>query len=206
MAIAAIAGPGRGLPHGPARGAPHILGLRDGAVATVRFVAPQDRAELQDYFRSLSPRSRYNRFTGARGGLSDQEFDELLRTGEQGRFAVVARIGVGGTSTIVSEARYAFDGTAGSLEFGLSVHEAFRGQGIGLAMLVNLECRARALGAGWMFGDTLWTNDEMQGLARKAGFALSNTPGDWREIRLRKPVAARPCAGAWRDASQLMIA
>ncbi|MDR3469601.1 MAG: GNAT family N-acetyltransferase [Xanthobacteraceae bacterium] len=206
MAIAAIAGHGGGLPRGPAGGAPHILGLRNGAVATVRFVAPQDRAELQDYFSGLSPQSRYNRFTGARGGLSDQEFDELLRTGEQGRFAVVARMSVGGTSTVVSEARYAFDAMVRSLEFGLSVHEAFRGQGIGLAMLFNLECRARALGADWMFGDTLWTNDEMQGLGRKAGFALSNTPGDWREIRLRKPVAGRPCAGDWGDAGQLMIA
>lgn len=205
MAIATIAEAGREPLLGTSRGA-HVLGLRDETVATVRFVAPQDRAELRAYFRSLSPQSRYNRFTGARGDLSDQEFDELLRTGERGRFATVARLGVGGASIIVAEARYAFDAAARSLEFGLSVHEDFRGQGIGLAMLFNLECRARGLGADWMFGDTLWTNDEMQGLARKAGFALSGTPGDWREIRLRKEVAANPCADIPREVGWLMTA
>ncbi len=191
----------------PAGGAPHLLRLRNGAVATVRYMAPHDRPQLRDYFRALSSRSRYNRFTGARGDLSDLEFAQLLRTGENGRFAVVGRMPVDGVSTIISEARYAFDATAGSLEFGLSVHEGFRGQGIGLAMLFNLECRGRMLGADWMFGDTLRTNEEMQGLGRKAGFSFSATPGDWREVRLIKSVAAAPCVGGLRDgARQLMIA
>jgi len=198
---------GEALKVSPRGVAPQLLRLRGGAVATVRFVAPHDRPQLQDYFRTLSPRSRYNRFTGARGGLTDQEFDALLRTGENGRFAVVARMVVDGVSTIVGEARYAFDAAARSLEFGLSVHDGFRGQGIGLAMLFNLECRGRMLGAERMFGDTLRTNDEMQGLGRKAGFSFSATPDDWREVRLSKPIAALPCAGIARDpARQLMIA
>jgi GNAT superfamily N-acetyltransferase len=191
----------------PGGSVPQLLRLRSGAVATVRFVAPHDRPLLRDYFETLSPRSRYNRFTGARGALSDREFAQLLRAGEHGRFAVVARMPVGGVSTIVSEARYAFDGAARSLEFGLSVHERFRGLGIGLAMLFNLECRARMLGAETMFGDTLRTNHEMQGLGHKAGFALTQTPGDWSEVRLRKAVAASPCAAPERnDVRPLMIA
>lgn len=188
-------------------GTPHLLRLRSGALATVRFVAPHDRPQLQDYFRALSSKSRYNRFTGTRGDLTDREFAQLLPIGENGRFAVVARMPVDGVSTIVAEARYVFDPTAGTLEFGMSVHEAFRGQGIGLAMLFNLECRARMLGAERMFGDTLRTNEEMQGLGRKAGFSFSATPGDWREVRLSKSVAAAPRIGKVRDdARQLMIA
>ncbi len=174
---------------------PHLLRLRRGAVASVQFVTPQDGPQLQAYFRMLSPRSRYNRFTGARGDLTEKELDDLARIGERDRFAVIARMPVDGASVIVSEARYALDRAAGSLEFALSVQEAFRGQGIGLAMLFNIECRARMLGAAWMFGDTLRTNDEMQGLGLRAGFALSATPGDWRELRLTKPV------GGCRDAS-----
>lgn len=169
--------------------APHLLRLRSGAVATVRFVAPHDRPGLQDYFRGLSSQARYNRFTGARGDMTDGEFRELLRTNHD-RYAIVARMAVDGVSTIVSEARYALDHAAGTFEFGLSVREGFRGQGIGLAMMVNLECRARMLGAEQMFGDTLSTNDEMQGLGRKAGFALSSTPGDWLQVRLTKSLDA----------------
>jgi GNAT superfamily N-acetyltransferase len=173
---------------------PHRLRLRDGAVATVEFVTARDGAELQDYFVSLSPRARYNRFAGASSGLSDRELDVLLRVGEHDRFAVIIRIADRNSSAIVGEARYALDQSAGSLEFSLSVSDAFRGRGIGLAMLLNLECRARILGAKTMFGDTLRTNDEMQGLARKAGFWFAATPGDWREIRLVKTVGG--CCGA----------
>ena len=38
---------------------------RNGKPVTVRFVEPRDAEELQNYFRSLSTRSRYNRFFGA---------------------------------------------------------------------------------------------------------------------------------------------
>lgn len=169
---------------------PHLLRLPGGAVATVRVLAPHDRPGLQDYFRGLSRQARYNRFTGARGEMTDGEFRELLRTSHD-RFAIVARMAVDGVSTIVSEARYAIDHATNTFEFGLSVREGFRGQGIGLAMMENLECRARMLGAERMFGDTLNTNDEMQGLGRKAGFALSSTPGDWLQVRLTKTFGAR---------------
>ena len=39
-----------------------VLRLRSGNSVTVRFVEPRDADELQNYFRSLSTRSRYNRF------------------------------------------------------------------------------------------------------------------------------------------------
>jgi hypothetical protein len=42
-----------------------ILRLRDGNTLALRFVEPNDAERLQGYFRSLSVRSRYNRFLGA---------------------------------------------------------------------------------------------------------------------------------------------
>jgi len=42
-----------------------ILRLRNDKSLTVRFVEPRDAHALQNYFRSLSVRSRYNRFLGA---------------------------------------------------------------------------------------------------------------------------------------------
>ena len=42
-----------------------VLRLRNGQSLTVRFVEPQDAEMLQNYFRSLSVGSRYNRFLGA---------------------------------------------------------------------------------------------------------------------------------------------
>jgi len=53
------------------------LRTRKGEAITVRFVEPRDGEEFQNYFRSLSSRSRYNRFFGALGELPPQLLDRF---------------------------------------------------------------------------------------------------------------------------------
>ena len=92
-----------------------------------------------------------------------------------------------------------------SFEFGLSVDDRWQGHGIGAALLRNLECRAAAFGAKQLFGDTLRSNEAMMALARKSGFAFSDSPGDWRLVRFEKQIDVGPqdipCA-SWRLAAQ----
>jgi RimJ/RimL family protein N-acetyltransferase len=181
-----------------------ILRLRTGKSLTVRFVEPRDADALQGYFRSLSVRSRYNRFLGAMSELPQTELDHFIHVGEADRFSVVAVMMIDGTETMVGEARYAFDNDTGSFEFGLSIDDRWQGQGIGSALLRNLECRAAAFGAGRLFGDTLRSNDVMIGLARQSGFAFTNSPGDWKLVRFEKHIDVEPkdipCA-SWRLAA-----
>jgi GNAT superfamily N-acetyltransferase len=181
-----------------------VLLSRSGSAVTVRFVEPRDAEALQAYFRSLTTRSRYNRFLGAISELPPTELDRFIHVGEADRFSVVATMKVDGIETIVGEARYAFDGATESFEFGLSIDDRWQGHGIGKALLGNLECRAAAFGAGRLFGDTLRSNDAMIGLARKSGFAFTNSPGDWKLVRFEKHLdIAReeiPCA-SWRLAA-----
>ena len=110
-------------------------------------------------------------------------------------------LGFAFSTPCVSEARYGLDAGAASLEFGVSVDDRWQGYGIGSALLRNLECRAAALGAGRIFGDTLRSNDVMMGLARKAGFAFTRNPDDWKLVRFEKRIDAAPveipCA-SWR--------
>jgi GNAT superfamily N-acetyltransferase len=159
---------------------------------------------LQGYFRALSVRSRYNRFLGAMSELPQTELDHFIHVGEAGRFSVVAVMMIEGIETIVGEARYAFDADSASFEFGLSIDDRWQGQGIGSALLKNLECRAAAFGASRLFGDTLRANDVMIGVARKSGFAFTNSPGDWRLVRFEKHIDVAPqeiaCA-SWRLAA-----
>src|SRR6266404_2049404 len=182
-----------------------VLRSRSGSPVTVRFAEPRDAEELQKYFRSLSTRSRYNRFLGAMSELSRIELDHFVHAGEANRFSVVATMDIDGFETIVGEARYGFDTNTGSLEFGLSIDDRWQGHGIGSSLLKNLECRAAAFGAERLFGDTLRSNDVMIGLARKSGFAFTNTPGDWKLVRFEKHIALAPqeipCA-SWRLAAQ----
>jgi GNAT superfamily N-acetyltransferase len=159
---------------------------------------------LQNYFRSLTASSRYKRFLGAASELPPALLEDFIRVGEADRFSVIATMLVDGRETIVGEARYAFDSYAASIEFGLSIDDRWQGLGIGQALLKNIECRAASFGATRLFGDTLRSNDAMIALARKAGFAFANTPGDWKLTRFQKDIPVEPqeipCA-SWRLAA-----
>ena len=179
-----------------------LLRARSGEALTVRFVEPRDAEALQNYFRALTIRSRYNRFLGATRELPPSVLEDFIHIGEADRFSVVATMPVDGHEIIVGEARYAFEN--GSIEFGLSVDDRWQGHGIGKALLKNLECRAASFGADRLFGDTLRSNDAMIGLARKSGYAFMATPGDWRLVRFAKYIDAEPrdipCA-SWKLAA-----
>ncbi len=181
-----------------------ILRLRSGKSLTVRFVEPRDAEALQAYFRSLTVRSRYNRFLGAISELPPTELEHFIRVGEADRFSVVAVMMIDGIETIVGETRYAFNADCRSFEFGLSVDDRWQGQGVGSALLNNLECRAAAFGAERLFGDTLRSNDSMIGVARKSGFAFTASAGDWKLVRFEKHIDVAPqdipCA-SWRLAA-----
>jgi len=180
------------------------LRARTGDAVTVRFVEPRDAEPLQAYFRSLTTRSRYNRFLGASSELPPSVLDQFIHIGEADRFSVVATMLVDGHETIVGEARYAFDSDTASIEFGLSIDDRWQGHGIGKALLKNLECRAASFGADRLFGDTLRSNDAMISLARKSGYAFMPSPGDWKLVRFEKHIDVEPqdipCA-SWRLAA-----
>ena len=182
-----------------------VLLSRTGRPFTVRFVEPRDGEALQQYFRALSVRSRYNRFFGAMSELPAAQLDHFTHPGEDDRFSVIAMMKVDGVDTIVGEARYAFNTDTASFELGLSVDDRYQGQGIGPALLSNLECRAAAFGARHVLGDTLRSNDAMISVARKAGYAFVPTPGDWKLVRFEKHIDVAPkdipCA-SWRLAAE----
>ena len=181
-----------------------VLRTRHGEALTLRFVEPRDTEELQHYFRSLTTRSRYNRFFGAISELPQGLLHDFTHVGEQERFSVIATMMVDGFETIVGEVRYAFHAETSRVEFGMSVDDRWQGHGIGTALLKNLECRAAAFGAEHLYGDTLRSNDTMISLARKSGFGFVNHPDDWKLVRFDKEIAVAPkdipCA-SWRLAA-----
>jgi GNAT superfamily N-acetyltransferase len=182
-----------------------ILRLRNGASLTVRFVQPGDVEALQNFFRGLTARSRYNRLLGAASELPQSVMSQFVRVGEGEGFSALATMKVDGVETIVGEIRYAFDVATARIEFGISISDRWQGFGIGTVLLSNLECRAAALGADRIIGDTLRSNDAMIRLARKAGYAFMPTPGDWKLVRFEKQIRVAPeeipCA-SWRIAAK----
>lgn len=178
-----------------------ILRLRNGASVTVRFAQPEDAEALQNYFRSLSVLSRYNRLMGAASELPSGQLDKFTHVGSGDSFSVVTTMKTDKGEAIVGEARYAFNPDDASFELGLSVADGWQGQGIGAALMSNMECRAAAFGAEHIFGDTLRSNEAMLSLARRSGYSFMPTPNDWKQVRFEKHVAIAPekipCA-SWR--------
>ncbi|HEX7884268.1 MAG TPA: GNAT family N-acetyltransferase [Afipia sp.] len=180
-----------------------VLRLKSGGLLTVRFLETKDADALLSYFRSLSRQSRYNRLMGAASELPPSELDKALYIGEGSRFAVVAEMNIDGVETIVGESRYSYDAETRNTEFGLSIEDAWQGQGIGTAMLSNLECRAAALGALRLFGETFRNNEQMIGLARKRGYEFAASPNDWRQVRFERRLYRAteiPCE-SWKQAA-----
>jgi len=185
------------------------LRLRDGRTLTVRFVGADEGEALQGYFRKLSMQSRHSRFLGAMSELSASELGHFIHVGENDRFSVIAVMMVDGRETIVGEARYGFNSATASFEFGISIDDRWQRQGVASALIGNLECRAAALGAHSMFGDTLRSNEAMIALARKSGFAFTRHPDDWKLARFEKPIDPIhqdiPCA-SWKLAAAQRVA
>ena len=180
------------------------LRSREGDCVTVRFVEPRDGEELQNYVRSLSARSRYNRFLGAMRELPGAVLDTFTHVSAAAGFTVVATRVIDGLEAIVGEARYVFHPESDSVEFGMSIDDRWQGHGIGAALLKNLECRAAALGAARVFGDTLRSNQGMIGLARKSGYQFTNNPDDWKLVRFEKAINTQPrgvSGASWRIAA-----
>src|SRR6266446_9419501 len=94
-----------------------MLRSRHGQPVTVRFVEPRDAEALQNYFRGLTTRSRYNRFLGAMSELPATLLDHFIHVGEADRFSVIATMKIDGFETIVGEARYAFHAETSTFEF-----------------------------------------------------------------------------------------
>lgn len=168
------------------------LRARNGTVVAVRYVQPYDREKLQNYFRSLSARSRYDRFFGARSELPQPELDRFVHPGLNNQYSLILTAIIDGFERVIGEARYAIHPEASRVELAMSILDHWQGQGIGKALLINLEYRAAAHGAERIYGDTLRTNDRLIGMAYKFGYAPTPVPDDWRLMRFEKHVHPNP--------------
>uniref|UniRef100_Q07JX6 GCN5-related N-acetyltransferase n=1 Tax=Rhodopseudomonas palustris (strain BisA53) TaxID=316055 RepID=Q07JX6_RHOP5 len=166
--------------------------LHSGAALTIRYAGLGDAEALQNYFRALSPRSRYNRLMGPALELPHRLLDRFVHAGEAGAYTLLVTTRRDTGESVIGELRYAVEPETSSVEFGLSVADRWQGQGIGRALIGHVACRAAVHGALLLFGDTLRDNHAMIALARAAGFTFAPTPGDWKQMRFAKPVGLAP--------------
>lgn len=174
-----------------------VFRLPRGEAVMVRAISPQDADRLQAYVRNLSGPARRNRFLGALSELVPAELDRLTRMNGPGELALIAFARTGGEAPMVAEAIKVIAPESEHCEIALSVTDAWQRKGLGTLLLQNMECGARVLGARYLIGEVLRTNDAMKGLARKAGFAIRGPLTDSRLVEIVKdlsiPHTGPPC-------------
>jgi GNAT superfamily N-acetyltransferase len=190
-------GPAFGRPDGKLRTQRLMFRLPGGESVIVRAIRPQDADRLQAYVRNLSGSTRRNRFLGAVSELAQTELDRLTHMNRPGELALIAFARMGGEASMVAEAIQVIAPESQRCEIALSVTDAWQRKGLGALLLRNMECRARVLGARYLIGEVLRTNDAMKGLARKAGFAIQGPFTDARLVGIVKdlsiPQTGVPC-------------
>jgi GNAT superfamily N-acetyltransferase len=142
--------------------------LRDGERIEIRPIRPEDRENLAAGVRELSPESRYRRFLGATGELSDSDLRYLTEVDHHDHEALVAV--EAGTEHGVGVARFVRSQDDPEVaEIAIAVADPWQRRGVGSALLRRLNERARHEGIRRFSADILTENRPMLDLIQELG-------------------------------------
>ncbi|HSP79802.1 MAG TPA: GNAT family N-acetyltransferase [Myxococcaceae bacterium] len=124
------------------------LRLAEGTWVELRLVRPEDGALLREGFERLSPRSRYQRFLGARPRLSEEEVRYLTWVDGEAHFALGAVTwGPDGREVGLGVARFIrLPGRPEVAELAVTVVDEAQGKGLGGLLVRRLVEAARERG------------------------------------------------------------
>ena len=146
--------------------------LRDGSSITIRPIQPEDRDELRREFERTSPETRYLRFLGVVGELSEQTLTYLTCVDQHDHIALVATmtspdlkaergVGVGRVIRLKKAPHIA--------EAAITVADDMQKLGIGSALAVELARAAKARGIRVIRAEVLEGNAAMRQILESVG-------------------------------------
>jgi GNAT superfamily N-acetyltransferase len=160
------------------------LGLRtlsDGTRVELRFIRPDDRAELAAGFARLSPQARYQRFLAVKNDLDDRTLDFLTNVDNENHVAVVAvteshdlkkeiGLGIGRFIRLTAEPDVA--------ECAVTVADEAQGKGLGRILLHVLAELARERGIRTIRAEVLADNAAIRKLLGEVGAVARSSFGE----------------------------
>jgi len=134
--------------------------LSDEMVVTIRPIKPTDEPLLQDFFYSHSDETIYRRYFRAVRAMPHTTAQTLVNVDYRDRMAFVATLGEIGLERIIGVARYAAEKNhPGMVEIAYTIHEDYRGRGLGTILQKRLEDYALRMGfkgvSGYLFQDNI---------------------------------------------------
>lgn len=156
--------------------------LRDGTTVTIRPITPDDREELRREFQQTSAQTRYLRFLGVVGELSEAMLTYLTDVDQHDHIALVA------TSTSpdlktergIGVARVIrLKGSPDVAEAAITVRDDMQKNGVGSALAFEIERAARIRGIRRIRAEVLQGNTAMRSILEGAG--AKRVPSDSQE-------------------------
>lgn len=170
---------------------------RDGTPFTIRPITPEDRDELRREFEKASPETRYLRFLGIVGELSDAMLTYLTDVDQKDHIALVATV----TSPDLKTERGVGVGRVIRLkdshdvaEAAITVRDDMHQRGIGSALAVELERAARARGIRHIRAEVLRDNAAMRAILESAGARCVDTGNNPETVSYEIAIAPAPLA------------
>jgi GNAT superfamily N-acetyltransferase len=152
---------------------PAVVRLRGGSAVVIRRIGTEDAQALQQFFRDLSPASRYRRFLRAIRELPDDMLARFTHPDPADEAVLVASPARAWTR-IIGMAQYA--GAGESSEIAVAVADAWQRQGLGYQLLGSLLSVAVDAGIERIHADVLADNHAMLQLAHKLGCEIAGNP------------------------------
>lgn len=150
--------------------------LKNGALAVVRAIRPDDKSRIVAAFEALEPQSIYTRFFQVKKHLSDADLKRATEVDFENEVALVATVQQGQRETIIGSGRFIayLDPELGrSAEVAFVVEEDYQGQGVARQLLRHLAGIARAQGLKRFSAEVLPGNQSMLAVFSRCGFPMT---------------------------------
>jgi acetyl coenzyme A synthetase (ADP forming)-like protein len=146
--------------------------LRDGGVARIRPIVPDDRERLYELFQGMGQRSRYFRFFQEKDDLSPRELEYFTNVDYESRMAFVVLL----EDKMIGVGRYDRDqNDPGYAEIAFAVVDAHQSRGIGTQLLQLMTAYARTHGIVGFKALVLPDNVQMIRMFRHSGYEIERT-------------------------------
>ncbi|MEI2712884.1 MAG: GNAT family N-acetyltransferase [Nocardioides sp.] len=147
--------------------------LRDGGVAHIRPIRPDDEALLVAMYARVSDRSKYFRFFAPMPELSAKDRYRFTHVDHRERVALIMLLG----GEMIGVGRYE-QVTPGEAEVAFLVQDSHQGRGIGQLLLEHLAQAGRERGMERFVAEVLPENQAMIRTFKDAGYSVTSGFGD----------------------------
>ena len=185
--------------------------LRDGTIVTIRPITPDDREALRWGFQHASAETRYLRFLGAIGELSESVLTYLTCVDQRDHVALVATLTTPDLKTErgVGVARFIRLKDAPHVaEAAITVADDMQKQGVGSALAHEIERAAAARGVRVIRAEVLEGNAAMRAILEGAGAQrvdAGDNPGTISyDLTVESPRVTSRLADVLRGAAETM--